>query len=158
MFVPPYRVIARELGLNGSGTDSRDVGWTNDTFLRYLLEQIVFQLPFNEDAYLNANPDVADAIKKGTGLSPHEHYARYGYFEEREGAGPKFDEAFYLRSNPDVAAAVKEGAWSSGWAHYRADGMFEWRSPSAAAESDLHRWRDALSQTRVPEPEMSAAD
>ena len=151
MYVPPYRVIARELGLASPGSDPSSGGWVNDQFLRFMLRQIVCQLPFSEEAYLNANPDVAEAFKRGDGANAHDHYAEYGYFEEREGAGPKFDEAYYLKNNPDVAVAVKAGEWSAGWAHYRAEGMFEWRSPSAAAERDLQHWRDELAKIRAPE-------
>lgn len=149
MYVPPYRVIARALGLSDQESEASGGGWISDRFLRFLMEKIVSQLPFNEDAYLNANPDVATAIATG-GPGPHEHYVLYGYFEEREGAGPKFDEAYYLRNNPDVAAAVKAGDWPSGWHHYRRDGMFEWRSPSADAEQDLNRWREMLAKVEMP--------
>ncbi len=150
MYVPPYRVIARSLGLSDQESDAAGTGWISDKFLRFLLEKIVAQLPFNEEAYLNANPDVASAIPSG-GPKAHEHYCMYGYFEEREGAGPTFDEAYYLRHNQDVAAAVKTGQWTSGYQHYRQDGMYEWRSPSAAAEPDLHRWREMLAKTDVAE-------
>ena len=37
---------------------------------------------FNEAEYLEANPDVADAVKEGKLQSEHEHYEKYG---EREG-------------------------------------------------------------------------
>ena len=151
MYVPPYRVITRALGLTDQESEATGAGWLSDEFLRFLMEKIVMQLPFNEEAYLNANPDVATAIRKGDELGAHEHFARFGFFEEREGAGPEFDEAYYLKHNKDVAAAVKSGEWTSGWQHYHREGMFEWRSPSAAAEADMHRWREVLSKASTPE-------
>jgi hypothetical protein len=151
MYVPPYRVIARELGLNYTGSGSSANCWVSEDFLKFLLEKIVAQMPLSEEAYLNANPDVDDAMRKSGGPGARDHFAMYGYFEEREGAGPKFDEAYYLKNNKDVAAAVKAGEWSSGWAHYRKEGMFEWRSPSAAAEAEVGRWREVLSRVRAAE-------
>jgi hypothetical protein len=40
-------------------------------------------LPFDADAYLEANPDVAEAIATGVITSAHEHYVEHGYFEGR---------------------------------------------------------------------------
>lgn len=41
---------------------------------------------FDEEAYLAANPDVAEAVAAGTVLSGLEHYRRWGLQEQRRGA------------------------------------------------------------------------
>lgn len=80
---------------------------------------------FNEAAYLAANPDVADAVRRGELRSGFEHYRLYGLAEGRPGVG--FNEAQYLTANPDVAAAVRRGEISSGLEHYRLYGQAEGR-------------------------------
>jgi hypothetical protein len=80
---------------------------------------------FNEAAYLAANPDVADAVRRGEVRSGFEHYRRFGFSENRPGVG--FNEADYLASNPDVAEAVRRGEISSGLEHYRLYGQVEGR-------------------------------
>jgi len=80
---------------------------------------------FNEAAYLAANPDVADAVRRGEVRSGFEHYRRFGFSENRPGVG--FNEADYLASNPDVAEAVRRGEISSGLEHYRLYGQAEGR-------------------------------
>lgn len=51
-------------------------------------EDLLFNKPefknsFNENEYLNENPDVREAIKHGTFSSGYDHYRKYGYFENR---------------------------------------------------------------------------
>ncbi len=87
-------------------------------------------LSFDEEFYLESNPDVAAAVANGSLPSGREHFELFG---ESEGRNPNsdFDEAFYLASNPDVAAAVEAGHISSGFEHYRQFGAEEQRLPSA---------------------------
>ncbi len=87
-------------------------------------------LDFDEDFYLQSNPDVAAAVASGAIASGRDHFEMYG---EAEGRNPNadFDEAFYLARNPDVAAAVEAGHISSGFEHYRQFGAEEQRLPSA---------------------------
>lgn len=53
---------------------------------------------FDSEAYLIANPDVAEI-----GIDPILHFLRVGWHEGRS-AGPSFDEKWYLSRYPDVAA------------------------------------------------------
>ena len=95
--------------------------------------------PFNEQDYLNLNPDVYAAVARGVYTSGHDHYIHIGYTEGRRinyqcndnqnsgpdiqiqpapNAGCAFDEQAYLSFNPDVYAAVGRGVYSSGYDHY----------------------------------------
>ncbi len=154
MHVLPYQLVSHVLDPRDGERDPPRMAAARAA-IRALLQEAVARAPFDEDAYLASNPDVATAIRRGEVASAHEHYVTNGYFEGREGAGPGFDEAWYLKRYPDVALAVKAGQWLSGWQHYRSEGMFEWRSPSRAAEADIERWRGVLTAHHaVPEPAL----
>lgn len=56
-------------------------------------------LSFDEQFYLQQNPDVAAA-----GVSAQQHYEQFGFREGRD-PNPFFDTAYYLQQNGDVAAA-----------------------------------------------------
>lgn len=72
---------------------------------------------FNESAYLEENPAVADAVNNGAFVSGLEHWIEFGFFEERQ---PQFafDEEFYLATYPEVALAVADGVFVNGLEHY----------------------------------------
>ena len=73
----------------------------------------VAQPLFDENLYLQANPDVektwfatfVGGNKLGFG-TPWEHYVRFGQYEGRK-ASADFDEGMYLRENGDVAGAIR---------------------------------------------------
>jgi lipopolysaccharide biosynthesis protein/glycosyltransferase involved in cell wall biosynthesis len=67
--------------------------------------------------YLEQNPDVT-----ASGLSPHEHYVRYG---ESECRSPVFDRQWYLQEYPDVAQAGLDP-----YIHYIQYGKNEGRHPA----------------------------
>ncbi len=77
---------------------------------------------FDEDFYLTAYLDVANAIRRGQFRSACDHYLKYGRFEGRQ---PKFNESNYLAKNPDVAYAVRRGQYRSGYDHWRKYGRYE---------------------------------
>ena len=85
-----------------------------------------FSTGFNESRYLEANPDVAEAVNDGVFLSGFAHYVSFGAAEGRFYGGG-FSEANYLATNPDVAAAIAEGKLDSGFSHYVNTGSFEQR-------------------------------
>jgi len=90
---------------------------------------------FDEWLYLEANPDVEDAILRGEFASAREHWLRHGRKEGRIASlaqlhgpfPPEWDEVRYLRLNPDVYAAVRQGKWESGYKHWMAHGAAEYR-------------------------------
>ena len=113
-----------------------------------------FAVPFDEDNYLEKNPDVVSAIGLGKFCSALEHYARVGMFhglspisndteQHRQLASttqkrdkdscpqiddqPGFDESYYLNLYPDVAKALIRGQFHSGQQHYLAFGRHEGR-------------------------------
>lgn len=78
---------------------------------------------WNEQAYLDANLDVAAAVKSGTFATGWAHYQALGKNETRLLIPSKADYAgfnanAYLAANPDVANAVKAGTFMSAWQHY----------------------------------------
>gem|GEM_PF-360374 len=91
---------------------------------------------FDEEAYLEQNPDVAKAVAKGDFSSGREHFMRNGYREIRDGRRRfehpalvmPFDEDSYLAQNPDVARAVAAGDFPTGRDHFLARGYREIRS------------------------------
>lgn len=83
---------------------------------------------FDEDFYLEFNPDVAAAVAAGDFSSGLAHFQRYGLQEGRTLVSPSFNEQTYLENNPDVAATVTAGDFSSGLAHYIQFGAAEGRS------------------------------
>ncbi len=65
---------------------------------------------FDNNYYLNINPDVAAAVARGEfGSSGLEHFMEYGRFERRNPSA-MFDTNFYLALYPDVEAAVQDGS------------------------------------------------
>ncbi|WP_395495754.1 hypothetical protein [Acetobacter sp. KSO5] len=136
----PYSFLSRTLGLSAEQADEHSVTVPHSLLL-LLIENYLRHQPFDEDAYLRTNPDVADAIRAGHISSAQEHYVTRGYWEERDGAAPPFCEDWYLRQNPDVAIAVQLGECPSGAAHYNHYGRKEGRCPSPE-QADLYTtWR-----------------
>jgi len=87
-----------------------------------------FQELFDEKYYLATNPDVADAIAKGSIKSAYDHFAQYGI---DEGRNPNsLFSLGYLSENPDVAQAVTSGQFKSGFAHFLQVGYKEQRTIS----------------------------
>ena len=93
---------------------------------------------FVEAAYLQANPDVANAVREGVVRSGAEHWLASGAEEGRRlksddghGLPPEFDERAYLVANPDVRVAVQDGLFPSGAAHWLTVGRKDGRAYTA---------------------------
>ncbi len=90
-------------------------------------------LDFDEEFYLSAHPDIAQAVGDGVFASGYEHYLQYGRAEGRPTRAivtptPElFDEEWYLAEYPDVANAVKAGYLQSGYQHWLQSGKAEGR-------------------------------
>ncbi|MBE7380909.1 MAG: DUF4347 domain-containing protein [Leptolyngbya sp. SIO1E4] len=84
---------------------------------------------FDENYYLDQNPDVVAAVNAGGVASGYQHFLTFGL---AEGRNPSilYDEAFYLENNSDIAQAVAEGRLSSGLQHFLNFGHEENRNPS----------------------------
>ncbi|AFZ45543.1 outer membrane adhesin like protein [Halothece sp. PCC 7418] len=85
---------------------------------------------FDEEFYLNNNPDVAEAVDTGLFETGVEHFLEFGIEEER---APSlilslFTEDSYLENNPDVEDAVIAGDFVNGLDHFLIFGMNEGRN------------------------------
>jgi len=101
---------------------------------------------WNEELYLRVNPDVKDAIARGTFVSGYHHWLAAGKLERREGGLAPSDwyEARYLQANPDVAYKIRAGRYLNGYHHYLAAGRAENRSGRFRPEG----WNEAEYLTR----------
>jgi hypothetical protein len=111
---------------------------------KFLLQIALASCSFDEKDYLAANPDVAEAVKKGEMTSGRKHFIGFGYFEGRTGGMPEFDENWYLDTYPDVAAAVESARVASGAEHFQLVGAIEGRSPTAREEASAAEWKRVL--------------
>jgi hypothetical protein len=93
---------------------------------------------FDEQYYLLANPDVAQAVARGGFLSGRHHFDQYGRFEPRR-VSPLFNEALYLQQNPDVALAIQQGRIQSALSHFVEFGQFEGRRFSMLFDETVYR-------------------
>lgn len=144
MYVPPYDALLRSMGTSREALeDATEVSVPMGLF-KFLVQLAVSNGDFNEAGYLRANPDVAEAVRKGEVESAHLHYVGFGYLEGRQGATPEVDERWYLRSYPDVGSAVKAGKLRSATEHFQVIGASEGRSPSVTYEGDAAQWKKAL--------------
>ena len=79
---------------------------------------------FNEKAYLEANPDVKEIIKKENILSVKKYLKQFGLTDIQEGkckfhkSFDPYDETLYLTLCTDVEEAVKRKVFSSGFEHF----------------------------------------
>jgi hypothetical protein len=92
---------------------------------------------FDDRAYLQQNPDVAEGIRSGRFKSAYDHYVRYGQHQNREGAFKIFDEQEYLRENPDVAEGIRRGQFKSAYDHYLKFGQYENRSGASRSTATV---------------------
>ena len=142
MFVVPFPVLERSLVHKTAQA----------AVIRLLLSEMLRQLPFDEQLYLDNNPDVAAAVENGQWPDGRSHFAASGYFEGRWGAPSTFSEAWYLEQYPDVRQAVEDGTWDSGEQHYFTVGIYEWRCPTAELLEDIRHWKAALSAVLEDKP------
>lgn len=85
----------------------------------------------DEAYYLDAHPDVADALRQGVIKSAKDHYVEFGFAEHRKPYNIFVEESWYLEQYPDVKAAVGNGAFASGQEHFDLLGFKEGRIPFA---------------------------
>ena len=86
---------------------------------------------FDEESYIEANPDVAKAIQKGQFSSGWDHFIRYGYKEVRRGDRtihpkiPLINESDYILCYRDIHNALKKGKILSPYKHFLLNGVKE---------------------------------
>jgi hypothetical protein len=144
MYVPPYDALLRSLHTTPAAVDAAEGVTIPGSLLKMLLQLAVASCDFDEQAYLEANPDVRGAVERGAIESGHVHYIGFGYFEGRRGGGALVDESWYLSKYPDVAAAIRDSRIKSATQHFHAIGAGEGRSPNAELEVDAAQWKGCL--------------
>jgi len=144
MYVPPYDAVLKSIGTSRSELDSAAEVTIPQELFRFLMQIAVAHSDFNEEGYLAANPDVAEALKSGEIESARLHYVGFGFFEGRSGATPDVDERWYLKAYPDVGSAVRTGQIASAAEHFTVVGASEGRSPSIRYAQDAEQWKKAL--------------
>lgn len=86
---------------------------------------------FSESVYLEANPDVSEALKQRSIESVNGHLFSTGLNEIKTGRRrfhkdlEPFSEKLYLETFPDIKDAVEKGAFKSGFDHFCRDGYVE---------------------------------
>ncbi len=107
MYMLPPNVLLENLGLTPEQfRDSQHVT-VPTPLLKFLLQAALLQSDFDEKSYLEANPDVAEAVRRGRVKSGRVHYVTTGYLECRSGGHPAVDEGWYLSTYQDVGKAVR---------------------------------------------------
>lgn len=86
-------------------------------------------IKLDEGWYLDAYPDVRDAVERGLVANARHHYVRYGYYEHRLPFSVTVDEAWYLDAYRDVRDAIALGDIKSAQAHFVTRGFREGRLP-----------------------------
>src|SRR5450631_1053695 len=110
-YLPPFNHFKRKMRV-GAVNGAQRVQMDYEDFLSYL-KLMLRSVDVYEKWYLRQNPDVAEAIAKGTYRSAKHHFVEDGYFEGRTPYEFKVDEHWYAQTYPDVAAGLKEGVLDS---------------------------------------------
>jgi hypothetical protein len=143
MYVPPYDALLKSLHTTPAEVEGVKSVAVPGSLLKMLLQLAIASCDFDEQAYLEANPDVRKAVERGAIESGHVHYIGFGYFEGRRG-GTLVDESWYLRKYPDVAAAIRDSRIKSATQHFHSIGAGEGRSPNADLMADAAQWKGCL--------------
>jgi hypothetical protein len=149
MHLIPWVLLKRALIFHGDEARPDTQVVLSNRLLRMLIEAALAAQPFEDSAYLRANPDVARSVREGNCASARKHYATLGYYEDRSAGKTGFDEDWYLERYPDIKRAVAVGDCRSGYEHFSGAGVREWRSPNKEAEPDIYRWHQAVAE-RAP--------
>ncbi len=158
LFVLPYQMILRQLGVDPAAVKSLDTVTIPRPLLELLLRMLIVRAAFDEADYLARNPDVQAAVQAGQLHSGHDHFLSVGYLEGRDGGSPVVDENWYVHAYADVARAVAQGKLANGADHYFSAGVHEWRIPAADAAQAVAAWRSVLIQPQAaPQPAAPAS-
>jgi len=127
MRVAPWISLRNEKRIVSSAKGSYvAVAWD---LLHELLAIHISGIAVDEAWYLDANPDVAAAVRQGTLSGAAEHYVQSGYFEDRMPYCIVVDAAWYEEQYEDVKLAVANGSYGSAQEHFESVGYAEGRHP-----------------------------
>lgn len=146
MYVPSFNFFSERLKVTREQLESSDTVTIPAGSLRFLLQLAVAVGEFDQDNYLQNNPDVAAAAAADKVDDVRLHYIRHGFFEGRKGATPKVDEAWYLKQYPDVGRVIEQGNIKSASLHFLVSGEVEGRAPQEAFLTDIAEWKRAFKE------------
>ena len=126
-YLPPFEVV-RSLLTISTVKGERMVSCTYENMVQ-MLRRMIIGVEVDEAWYLEAYPDIADAIEKGVVKSARLHFVNDGYFEGRLPFPIQVDERYYLANNAGVADYVRKGMLTSGQQHFEENGYKEGRLP-----------------------------
>jgi len=115
--------------------------------LRLLIGMAATAASFDEEFYLERNPDLRRAVKQGELTDPRAHFLSDGYFERRPASRKLLspvNESWYLKQYADVAEGMKAGKVDSATHHYITTGRKEGRVPSDDLPAEIRRLLDLL--------------
>lgn len=148
MYIPPYEALLRRLGATPADVEKAGQVALPLSLFKLLVQLSLEGCDFDEEAYLEANPDVRKAIRRGDIESGLHHYVGYGYFEGRRG-GVVVDEKWYLAQYPDVARGMKSGQVGSAAEHFHSIGAGEGRAPSEDQQDVAEQWKNTFLISKV---------
>jgi hypothetical protein len=144
MYVPSLNAFLKNINISADELNSSENVTVPSGLFQFMLQLLIAGGSFNEEGYLRANPDVAEAVKNRQITSARLHYVGYGFFEGRQGAMPEVDEAWYRTTYADVDKAIRNGQIKSAAEHFAMIGAAEGRSPNSATEKDAQQWKKAF--------------
>ncbi len=113
---------------------------------------------FDEEAYLDINQDIKNAISSSQFKDAQHHLRLYGFNEIKEGSRrfhrdfKIFNEEAYVALFVDVAEEIKQGIFSSGYSHFCAKGYTEilsgarvWEKEGAKKKESKERIKHSIS-------------
>lgn len=125
--IPHINLVISECGIYGydEGVDTLTITRHG---IDFLLQQALQGQEFDEAWYLEAYPDVKEAVEKGAFESGRDHFLRFGYFEGRALTPSSFSEKRYLKANPDIVDAIGSGHFEDAKDHFVKFGYAEGRN------------------------------
>lgn len=142
-YLPDFADIALASGFKPASLADNEKVSISPRLMKFLMLGWLINQHFDEEAYLKANRDVAEAIQNGKIESGWTHYLTTGYFEGRSPGTRYVDLKFYRRAYPDVALAERKGQTTAA-EHYAVAGRAEGRSPSAAHAVMAKMWNEHM--------------
>jgi hypothetical protein len=144
--LPHAAHLLQSLRISREALQTRSKVAIGTPLLRTLLREAIRNMPFDEAAYREANPDLVALYCAGKIDDLHQHYVEIGYLEGRVAIRLAVDEAFYLSTYTDVGDAMRRGDVGSAREHYLRSGAAEGRLPSPAYRPLFERWAALLAE------------
>jgi hypothetical protein len=132
-YLPPFDIVKQEcLSPVVSGNIKSDASKqliSQESFVQ-AVRLLLRGVDVDEDWYVQAYPDIAEAITAGAVKSAKIHFIENGYFEGRLPFELTVDEDWYLATYPDVVEGITRGDFRSAKDHFQNYGYKEGRQPA----------------------------